>query len=292
MLLNPFDPRTRATLRSYLALLNYKANHRKTLVADDGDELVGIVSSANAQDASSANTNVAIQFRGPAVADLLASENAVLSLSGAAPILPPIASRERSTGASLQILTEQAIKTEVLRIFDEAEPGDRIGLAMFFLADRQVIAALVNASSKGVSVRVLLDPNKDSFGRRKYGIPNRPVAAELHAAGIEVRWADTHGEQSHAKLMLVEKQDGDGLLLVGSANLTRRNLDNFNLETSALLRAPGSSEVIRDATNHFELLWHNRDEQIFSVPYEHYRSESVLMKYLYLFQEKSGWSTF
>jgi phosphatidylserine/phosphatidylglycerophosphate/cardiolipin synthase-like enzyme len=292
VLLNPFDPRTRATLRSYLALLNYKANHRKTLVADDGDELVGIVSSANAQDASSANTNVAIHFKGPAVEDLLASENAVLTLSGAAPILPPIASRERSTGTSIQILTEQAIKTEALRIIDEAEPGDRIDLAMFFLADRQVIAALVNARSKGVSVRVLLDPNKDSFGRRKYGIPNRPVAAELHAAGIEVRWADTHGEQSHAKMMLVGKQDGDGLLLIGSANMTRRNLDNFNLETSALVRAPASSGAMKDAKDHFELLWHNTDEQIFSVPYEEYRNESVVMKYLYRFQEKSGWSTF
>ncbi len=289
---NPFDPRTRATIRSYLAVLNYKANHRKVLLADAGDELVGIVSSANAQDASSANSNVAVRFEGPAVEDLLASENAVLALSGAAPIRSSVASRERSTGVSVQILTEQAIKKEILRIIDGAKPGDRVDLVMFFLSDRQVITSLINAKKKGVSVRVLLDPNKDSFGRRKYGIPNRPVAAELVNAGLAVRWGHTHGEQCHAKMMLIGKQDGEGLLLVGSANMTRRNLDNFNLETSALVRASGSSQVIKDATSHFELLWNNTGEQIFSVPYADYRSESVMKKYLYRFMEKSGWSTF
>ena len=42
----------RVTLRSYLALLNFKANHRKVIVADDGDTLTGLIISANCHDAS------------------------------------------------------------------------------------------------------------------------------------------------------------------------------------------------------------------------------------------------
>ena len=102
---NPFDPRGRATLRSYLALLNYKANHRKVLICDDGDDLVGFVSSANAQDASSANTNAAIRFTGPATEDLLVSENAVLVLSGEKPLRFPMTAPGQVPGVSVQILT-------------------------------------------------------------------------------------------------------------------------------------------------------------------------------------------
>ncbi len=292
LLPNPFDPRTRATIRSYLALLNYKANHRKVLLADDGDDWVAVVSSANAQDASSANVNVAIRFRGPAAEDLLETENAVLALSGAERVTLPFNPRRTPTGVTVQILTERAIKHETLRLISAAKPGEHIKLAMFFLSERDVIAALIDARTRGVLIRVLLDPNKESFGHRKYGIPNRPVAAELHKAGIDVRWADTHGEQSHAKMMLIEKDNGERVLLAGSANLTRRNLDNFNLETSALLRAGPDAKVMQDAMRHFDLLWNNTDEKNFSVPYEHYRNESAILTYLYRFMEKSGWSTF
>ncbi len=93
-------------------------------------------------------------------------------------------------------------------------------------------------------------------------------------------------------MLLVRKQCGDNYLLVGSANMTRRNLDNFNLETSVMVRAPDSADVIRDATDHFDLLWNNSDEQTFSVPYEQYRNDSTVMKCLYRFQERSGWGTF
>lgn len=289
---NPFDPGGKATIRSYLALLNYKANHRKVLISDDGDELVGLVSSANAQDASSANANAAVRFTGPAAEDLLAAENAVLKLSGEKPLGLPMATPGQSPGVSAQILTEQAIKTEALRIIEQAKSGERIDLATFYLSDRDIIGALQRARRKGVRMRILLDPNKDAFGHRKFGIPNRPVAAELRRANIDVRWGHTHGEHCHAKVMLVEGKSGEGCLLLGSANLTRRSLDNFNLETDVLVRASSSSAVLRDARRHFDLLWNNTTEQIFTVPYEHYQDESVVKNRLYRFMEVSGWSTF
>ena len=59
--------------------------------------------------------------------------------------------------------------------------GDSIDVAMFYLSDRDTIGALLAAAKRGVTVRVILDPNKDAFGRTKNGIPNRSVSA--HAAG-------------------------------------------------------------------------------------------------------------
>ena len=58
---------------------------------------------------------------------------------------------------------------------------------------------------RGVRVNVMLDPNRDAFGRQKDGVPNRPVANELVTASgerIAVRWYRTHGEQFHTKLAL------------------------------------------------------------------------------------------
>ena len=289
---NPFDPRGKATIRSYLAMLNFKANHRKLLIADDGEELSGLVTSANPHDASSAHANVAIRFTGPAVEDLLATENAALRLSGKNPLSFAVAARAQSPGVSVQVLTERAIKTAALRLIENAKTSERLDLATFYLSDRDVIDALIRARQRDVPVRVLLDPNIDAFGHNKYGIPNRPVAAELRWADVDVRWSHTHGEQCHVKALLGVDNPGEASLLLGSANLTRRNLENFNLETNVLVRASCSSDVIRDALRHFDLLWSNSSEQIFTVPYAHYQDESPVKKGLYRFMEATGLCTF
>ena len=92
--------------------------------------------------------------------------------------------------------------------------------------------------------------------------------------------------------MFVEGRNGEGLLLLGSANMTRRSLENFSLETSVLVRTSCSSQVFMDAQKHFDLLWNNTQEQVFTVPYEHYQDESVVKRYSYRFMEASGWCTF
>jgi HKD family nuclease len=139
---------------------------------------------------------------------------------------------------------------------------------------------------------LLLDPNKDAFGNPKFGIPNRAVAEELHSAGVDIRWVHTHGEQCHTKMLLREDMSGEAVILLGSANLTRRNLDNFNLETNVLVRTQATAKVFKDAKFHFDLLWQNQPGRVFSVTYEHYRNPSVLKRWLSRFMEASGFSTF
>lgn len=289
---NPFDPSGKVTLRSYLAMPNFKANHRKALVTDHGDELVGMITSANPHDASSAHTNVACTFTGAAVNDLLATENSVLKLCNRMPLIMSVNGSDEANSVTVQVLTERAIKSSALELIDNTQRDEYIDLACFYLADRDVIKALKRAASRGVRVRVLLDPNKDAFGHNKFGIPNRPVATELSRSGIEVRWSHTHGEQCHDKMLLGVNDKQQAQLLIGSANLTRRNLDDFNLETNILVRAPLPAPVMTDAAAHFDGLWSNRTDQVFSVPYDHYRDESVFKRILYRLMEATGFSTF
>jgi hypothetical protein len=145
---------------------------------------------------------------------------------------------------------------------------------------------------RGAQLRILLDPNKDAFGYEKNGVPNRPVAAALQRAGVPVRWCDTHGEQCHAKMLLSRRSEGEALLVVGSANFTRRNLQDYNLETSVAVWGPQTSETLRDAAAYFDLVWSNDEDRIFSTSYETYGSDSPAKKLLYEFEESTGLGTF
>src|SRR5690606_7416619 len=115
-----------------------------------------------------------------------------------------------------------------------ARNGDAIDIATFYLSDRKIIRALLDAAVRDVAIRLILDANRDAFGRQKDGVPNRPVANELverSGGKIEVRWYRTHGEQFHTKLALIRR--GEELTAsLGSANFTRRNIGNYNLEAN------------------------------------------------------------
>src|SRR5882757_936896 len=81
---NPLDESSEAiSFGAWARLLNFKANHRKVIIADDGrDGMVTIVGSANPHDASSAHSNVALKVRGPATRPLLQSELDIARFSG------------------------------------------------------------------------------------------------------------------------------------------------------------------------------------------------------------------
>ncbi|MDX1775144.1 MAG: phospholipase D-like domain-containing protein [Desulfobulbales bacterium] len=291
LLPNPFGGQ-RVSLLTYMKLLNFKANHRKVLIADSGETYVGFITSANPHDGSSAHGNVAVKFSGPAVSDLLATELAVLAFSGTEPA-PQInlETVEQVSDVTLQVVTEKKIKDAILDSIEGHGDKDRIDITMFYLADRDVIHALKKAEKRGVVLRVLLDPNKDAFGRKKNGIPNRQVARELHRSGIPVKWCDTHGEQCHAKMLLASKQKGDSTIILGSANFTRRNLEDFNLETDVIIRGRPEAKVFQDAANYFAMVWNNNPRH-YSVDYPAYEDNSIVRRMLYRIMEGTGMSSF
>lgn len=272
-------------------LPNFKANHRKLLITGDGTGgLVGLVSSGNPHDASSAHSNVALEIRGEALRPLLASELEVARFSGwrGAQFEAWLAPREPAgiaaqDGTLAGIATEGAIRDALLQQLEAAGSGDAIDVAMFYLSDRKVIAALKAASRRGASLRLLLDPNRDAFGFRKAGIPNRDVAGELQRAGAVLRWHPTQGEQFHVKFVAVRRA-GRLWFTLGSANLTRRNLGDYNLEANAIVDTPASSPLAEQVGRWFESLW-----AIDSAPLP----DPGLPRYgLYRLMEASGLSTF
>ncbi|MGM0569498.1 phospholipase D-like domain-containing protein [Marinobacter sp.] len=288
----------KVTLRSYLALPNFKANHRKTLVIDEGERLRGLITSANPHDGSSLHWNTAITFTGPAARDLLATEEAVMKLSGV-PVpawpLPKGDRQEAPAELSGQILTESAIRDAALDVIGQAGPGDRLDIAMFYLSHRGAVKALKAAHQRGAQLRILLDRNLDAFGHAKNGIPNRQVAFELKQAGIDVRWCNTSGEQCHNKLLMLRPDNGEKTrMLLGSANLTRRNIDDYNLETSILVIGPQRADALSATAELFERLWRNGpgSTPVFSLPYPDNADESRLQYWRYRFMEATGLSTF
>ncbi len=302
---------SRVTFRAWARLLNFKANHRKLIIGDNGaGDLVGIVTSANPHDASSAHSNIALRVAGDALRPLLESEIEIARFSGwrgnlrpyeAADepeivVRAPTPSRFAPDIARVQVLTEGAILAEVLLHIAATARGDRIDLAMFYLAERAVAEALLQAAARGVDVRVILDPNKDAFGRTKSGIPNRPVASELVAASdgaIKVRWYRTHGEQFHVKLLVIERGQTVWLTL-GSANFTRRNLRNFNLEANLAVEVAADAPLAGDITAYFERLWSNRDapDSEYTADYPTWADPAQSSYWLYRLMEGSGLSTF
>ena len=295
-LANPFGE-GRVSARSYLALLNFKANHRKVIIADSGDELGALVTSANPHDGSSAHSNVALRFTGAAAWDLLASEKAVLAFSGGE--IPVIISQpatvsvaSQSEEPTLQVVTERAVERALLAIINAAQAGERIDMAAFYLSDRHIIRALKDAAQRGVLVRVLLDPAKEAFGREKNGVPNRPVGHELKRAGVEVRWCATRGEQCHSKWVLHQDLHGQATMLLGSTNFTRRNLRNFNLETSVVLRGPIGFTALWQGSQWFDDQWYNRDGAMYSADYSTFADERLRRRIQYRIMEATGLSTF
>ena len=293
---NPFGE-GRVSLRSWGRLLNLKANHRKVIVSDDSEGLIGLVTSANPHDGSSAHENVALQFRGEAVWDLLAAENAVLTMSGEAPLVVANHRPERSLflgadGLTVQVRTEGRIKEAVLRGLGTAGAGDVVMVTMFYLSHPDIVDALCGARARGARVRVMLDTNRDAFGRQKSGVPNRPVAARLHQADIAVRWRETHGEQCHSKIMMIEYHDGGAMLTSGSANYTRRNLDDLNLELNVVVKGPRDADLFAEVREYFETLWENEPERHFTVPYDAYADESWWRRWQYRIQSATGLGSF
>jgi len=286
----------RVTLRSYLAFLNFKANHRKLLVADRGDRMVAMVTGANIHDASSAHSNVALEVDGPVVHDLLQTENAILAFSGGRPFeLPDVSAYGQAgqdRGTTVQVVTEGRVRDDILETLQDLEAGDGLDVAMFYLSQRRIIRALKKAAARGAAIRVLLDPNRIAFGIKRGGIPNVSVANELSAAGVSIRWCNPGGEQCHSKILMAHKRDGRAWMSIGSTNLTRRNLDNFNLETNIVVRGRHDAAIFKRAEAWFDRIWNNEPDRVYSVDFGRYARRSLPQAILYRFMEGSGWSTF
>jgi phosphatidylserine/phosphatidylglycerophosphate/cardiolipin synthase-like enzyme len=119
---------------------------------------------------------------------------------------------QTAPGAEIRSMLDKALVHAVRRVLAE----------MYTLTDPEVIARLVEAHRRGVTVRVLLDPNQ-AYNLHGYAV--------LRAGGVDVRWYPVpRGTLLHAKVGLL-----DGELVLGSANWTLSGLGvnhELDIETS------------------------------------------------------------
>jgi hypothetical protein len=263
---NPYsDEGPPLTARAWAQLANLKSSNRRVLLADDGHGgLVAQVGTAEPAMAASIDTVTGLQVTGAAVLPLLRSELQLARSFGwsgsmvtptAAPAAPdPL---KGTDPLEIQWLGEGAIRNALLEHIAATSLGDDIDIASSSVSDRAIIDALLAASHRGVTVRLILDPHKSASLWRS---ANQLVGSELIAASdgqIHVAWYRTHNEPFRAALVLIHGS-GPVWMLSGSASLTRRDLGDYDLVLDAALAGSATAVPLMSAQEFFDTLWNDR----------------------------------
>jgi hypothetical protein len=287
---NPLEPDATTTPWALLEGINARGNHRKLLIADDGDDYVTHVTSSNLEDAGSYFSDTGVTIYSSAVAShYLEAERAVARMSGVE-IPARIPAREGSGDTVVTPLMGEHIKQAIVRELDAASPRDRLYLFAQFLSERGTIEALVRASRRGVRGTLVLDQSKIDFGAPKSGFPNQVTAPELaRRTAFELRWANTRHQEYHNQFLLFEKP-GRCVFFAGSANYNRRSLlGDSVLEANARIDAPHDADISRQVLDYA----HWMTEAPRSLPYEQGPRQDSLPKYaLYRLLDATGSGTF
>jgi PLD-like domain len=266
----PGDISVAAWARSH----NFKADQRQILIADDGSGGWSAVVAA-------AGAHGGLVLRGALARAMVTSELQVAAWStddDRLPSAPPMGGRGVGS-IDARFLTEGGIETALLDAMAAAGSGDEIRIAVETLSDRAFILAAMRAVTRGAHIQMLLAP---------HAMPNRIVAHELQRDGggrIEVRWSSFDIGAAHPKLLLVQHRS-DVWMNWGSANFTRRNLADLNLESAVELRMPARSAPARAAADYFAKAWGN------AAADSSYADEPIAAYWRYRFAEATGLSGF
>ena len=272
---DPFDETPgQVTLPAWSRMRNFKADQRQLVVADDG-------SGGWTAAIGSAGASAGLILRGSLARSMIAGELQIAAWSAdddRLPAGPPMDGRGVGS-IDARFLTEGAIETALLDAIAAAGSGDEISIAVQNWSDRRLVAAALGAAGRGARLHVLLARNR---------MPNQAVAGELLDGGgsrIEVRWCSSGTEASLPKLLVVQHRN-DLWMNFGSANFTRRNLGDLNLESSVELRMPARAPPARAVTEYFNKLWSNAAAE---ADLEH---PSPASYWHYRFAEATGLSRF
>jgi PLD-like domain len=241
---DPFEETsTRVTLPAWSRMRNFKADERQLVVADDGS---GGWTAVMAQSGAASS----LTLRGSLARAMIGNELLVAAWSTDDDRLPGGPPTEgRGVGSiDARFLTEGAIAPALLDAIAAAGRGDLISFAVENLSDRRLITAALAAAGRGAHVNVLLARNPT---------PNRAAAGELLRKGggrIDVRWYGARGAAPRSKLLIV-RHGMDLWINVGTANFTRRNLGDLNLEANVELRLPARAAPARAAADYFAAIW-------------------------------------
>ena len=274
----PFDETPGVvTLTSTLRRLNNKADERQLLVADDGaGGWTSLVMSAPPLANPLVDTDLGLLIRGNLARDIVASELGIAAWStddDRLPTVPPVGAHGVGS-IDARFLTEGALATALHEVINLTASGDSVSLMARALNDRATLEALARAASRGVHLQLLLDPD----------VPGtQSAAAELiheGAGDIGIRW-QAGADRREARYALVRHRN-DVWIEVGSANLTRRDLSDFNLTASVELHMPERSPQARAAVDLFARAWSS------AAPYASHADASRENYWRYRLEEATG----
>jgi hypothetical protein len=272
---DPFDETPDPiSLPTWARMQNSKADQRQLVIADDGSGGWSAVIGA-------AGASASLILRGSLARAMIAGELEIAAWStddDRLPVGPPVDGRAVGS-IDARFLTEGSIETALLDAIGAAGGGDELSIAVQNLGDRRLIAAALGAADRGAHLRVVLNRNR---------IPNQAVAGELLRGGggrIEVRWCPRNAEARLPRLLVLHHRD-DLWMNLGSANFTRRNLGDLNLESSVELRMPARAAPERAVTDYFAGIWSN------AAADADFAEESPMAYWRYRIAEATGLSTF
>lgn len=281
-------------IRSLLAGLNAKGNHRKVIIT----EKEAMVTSANIHDASAYHSNVGFKFKSEGINELIKTEKVVSELSGYIGnelnkkyVLNELESIGEK--GKMRIITERQIYYALIENIDRTVKGDSIYVCQFYLCDFDILDSILKASQRGVNIYMILDPNIDAMGVKLHGIPNRPAITQLYTKSkeqINIKWYNNYETQYHTKMIYCKTKNYINII-GGSANFTRKNIKGFTLENNIEIQYPIDSSVTKVMDNYFSKLWDNTNGN-YTVDFDTYRDNNIFKYLLYVIEESTGFGTF
>ena len=183
----------------------------------------------------------------------------------------------------IQYLTEGAIGKHLDEDIDSLKAGDELLMGMYFLADKGVIDRLIKAANRGVKIRIIFDRSRDAFGMSTNGLPNKPVSKKLKKktkGKIEIKWYFTNNEQYHTKITLMKKTDGSVIINAGSANLIKKNIRGYIMDSNFRILTTQDSKISKDVYAYFDRLWENKDG-LFTINFDDEPTTSGFSDFMY-----------
>jgi hypothetical protein len=279
-----YTPIKKNKITNYLLKKTKKGlNHKKLIIADNNNQIVSLITSANPHDKSSPNPNTGFIIKEKIWKDIYESEIKDAKINN-----PQIQSyinnfQEKPTNNTktikVQYLADNGLMTSLYKKLDKIEKGDIANIAMFYLSDKKTINSLTQASNRGATINLILDTNDYFFSQQKFGIPNKPVANQLIKKSnnkINIRWYKPHGEQFHTKFISIQNKTHT-TILSGSSNLVKNNIRLYNLQSDIKIIAPNNSTIIQQTNDYFNKMWNNKNN-IYTSDYQDYSSNSKLKK--------------
>ena len=145
------------------------------------------------------------------------------------------------------VIQPEAGSARLVQAIDGAEKSLR--MKVYLVTEDDVVDALKRAAQRGVDTRVMIEPNPEGGGDT-----NRVAAAELAAAGVQVRDTPSAFRLSHEKSLVVD----DRVAFIMTHNLTRSSFAK-NREFEAISE---DKAVVEEVAKVFDADWERREPDL------------------------------